>query len=59
MTGSEYLNDRVRTNTSDLFKRMLEILEDDNLKYAFNLIWEATSNMEKYVQTNLLSYIRR
>lgn len=30
--------------------KMLEILEDDNLKYAFNLIWEATSNMEKYVQ---------
>jgi len=29
---------------------MLEVLEDDNLKYAFNLIWEATSNMEKYVQ---------
>jgi hypothetical protein len=28
MTGSEYLNDRVRTNTSDLFKRMLELLED-------------------------------
>lgn len=30
--------------------KMLEILEDDNLKYAFNLIWDATSNMEKYVQ---------
>ncbi len=30
--------------------KMLEILEDDNLKYAFNMIWEATSNMEKYVQ---------
>lgn len=30
--------------------RMLEILKDENLKYAFNLIWEATSNMEKYVQ---------
>jgi len=30
--------------------KILEILEDDNLKYAFNLIWEATSNMEKYVQ---------
>ncbi|NMD00099.1 MAG: DUF1524 domain-containing protein, partial [Bacteroidales bacterium] len=30
--------------------KMLEILGDDNLKYAFNLIWEATSNMEKYVQ---------
>lgn len=30
--------------------KMLEILEDDNLKYAFNLIWEASSNMEKYVQ---------
>jgi len=30
--------------------KMLEMLEDDNLKYAFNLIWEATSNMEKYVQ---------
>lgn len=30
--------------------KMLEILADDNLKYAFNLIWEATSNMEKYVQ---------
>lgn len=30
--------------------KMLEILEDDNLKYAFNLIWEAASNMEKYVQ---------
>ncbi len=30
--------------------KMLEILENDNLKYAFNLIWEATSNMEKYVQ---------
>ena len=22
---------------------MLEILEDDNLKYAFNMIWETTS----------------
>ncbi len=30
--------------------KMLEVLEEDNLKYAFNLIWEATSNMEKYVQ---------
>ena len=30
--------------------KMLEVLEDDNLKYAFNLIWESTSNMEKYVQ---------
>ena len=30
--------------------KMLEILGEDNLKYAFNLIWEATSNMEKYVQ---------
>ncbi|OWP83391.1 hypothetical protein BWK59_10765 [Flavobacterium davisii] len=30
--------------------KMLEILEEDHLKYAFNLIWEATSNMEKYVQ---------
>lgn len=30
--------------------KMLEVLEDDNLKYAFNMIWEATSNMEKYVQ---------
>ena len=30
--------------------KMLEVLEDDNLKYTFNLIWEATSNMEKYVQ---------
>lgn len=30
--------------------KMLEVLEDNNLKYAFNLIWEATSNMEKYVQ---------
>jgi hypothetical protein len=28
MTGKEYLSDRVRTNTSDLFKRMLSILED-------------------------------
>jgi uncharacterized protein with ParB-like and HNH nuclease domain len=33
-----------------LKSKMLEILEDDNLKYAFNLIWEAASNMEKYVQ---------
>jgi hypothetical protein len=30
--------------------KMLEVLDDENLKYAFNLIWEATSNMEKYVQ---------
>lgn len=30
--------------------KMLEVLDDNNLKYAFNLIWEATSNMEKYVQ---------
>jgi uncharacterized protein with ParB-like and HNH nuclease domain len=30
--------------------QMLEILKDDNLKYAFNMIWEAASNMEKYVQ---------
>jgi len=28
MTGKEYLNGRVKSNTSDLFKRMLEILED-------------------------------
>lgn len=28
MTGKEYFNDRVRSNTSDLFKRMLGILED-------------------------------
>lgn len=30
--------------------KMLDILEDDNLKFSFNLIWEATSNMERYVQ---------
>lgn len=30
--------------------KMLEVLNDDNLRYAFNLIWEACSNMEKYVQ---------
>lgn len=30
--------------------KMLEVLEEDDLKYAFNLIWEATSNMERYVQ---------
>jgi hypothetical protein len=30
--------------------KMLEVLADDNLQYAFNLIWEACSNMEKYVQ---------
>ncbi|MDR2408620.1 MAG: DUF262 domain-containing HNH endonuclease family protein [Bacteroidales bacterium] len=29
--------------------KMLEIL-DENDRYAFNLIWEACSNMEKYVQ---------
>lgn len=28
MTGKDYLNDRVKINTSDLFKRMLGILED-------------------------------
>jgi hypothetical protein len=28
MTGKEYLNDKVKVNTSDLFKRMLGILED-------------------------------
>ena len=28
MTGKEYLNDRVKVNTSDLFKRMLGVLED-------------------------------
>ena len=28
MNGKEYLNDRVRNNTSDLFKRMLMVLED-------------------------------
>lgn len=28
MTGKEYFNDRVKVNTSDLFKRMLIILED-------------------------------
>ena len=28
MTGKDYLNDRVKVNTSDLFKRMLGILED-------------------------------
>lgn len=30
--------------------KMLDILEDDNLKFSFNLIWEACSNMERYVQ---------
>jgi len=29
--------------------RMLNILDEDD-RYAFNLIWEACSNMEKYVQ---------
>jgi len=28
MTGKDYLNDRIKTNTSDLFKKMLTILED-------------------------------
>ena len=30
--------------------KCLEVLGEENLKYAFNLIWEACSNMEKYVQ---------
>lgn len=42
MTGSEYLNDRVRTNTSDLFKRMLEILED--IKHEHDRQFEKLQN---------------
>ena len=31
--------------------KMLEVLKDDHaLKYVFNLIWEACSDMERYVQ---------
>jgi hypothetical protein len=30
--------------------KCLEVLGEENLKYAFNLIWEACSNMERYVQ---------
>ena len=51
MTGSEYLNDRVRINTSDLFKRMLELLEDIKHEHDrhFALLYQAAPETFKPV----------
>ena len=40
MTGKEYLNDRVKVNTSDLFKRMLGVLEDIKHDFANSIASE-------------------
>ena len=58
MTGKEYLNDRVKTNTSDLFKRMLTILEDIKHEHdrQFNLLYSSAPDSFKPVvrQANYL-----
>ena len=58
MTGKEYLNDRVKVNTSDLFKRMLMILEDIKHEHdrQFALLLESAPNDFKPVirQANYL-----
>jgi len=58
MTGKEYLNDRVKTNTSDLFKRMLTILEDIKHEHdrQFNLLHSSAPDSFKPVikQANYL-----
>ena len=58
MTGKEYFNDRVKVNTSDLFKRMLIILEDIKHEHdrQFGLLYSSAPDSFKPVvkQANYL-----
>lgn len=51
MTGKDYINDRVKTNTSDLFKKMLLILEDIKHEHdrQFALLYHAAPESFKPV----------
>ena len=68
MTGKDYINDRVKINTSDLFKKMLLILED--IKYEhdrhFALLYQAASEQFKpvvkqahYLDENKMALLRK
>ena len=68
MTGSEYLNDRVRINTSDLFKRMLELLEDIKHEHDrnFNKLYDSAPDSFKpvvkqanYLDDNQVAWLRK
>ena len=51
MTGKDYINDRVKINTSDLFNKMLLILEDINHEHDrhFALLYQAAPETFKPV----------
>jgi hypothetical protein len=68
MTGKEYLHDRVRVNTSDLFKRMLIILEDIKHEHdrQFALLLESAPDNFKpvvkqanYLDDNKVAHLRK
>jgi hypothetical protein len=68
MTGKEYLNDRVKVNTSDLFKRMLMILEDIKHEHdrQFAKLLEAAPesfkpvvNQANYLDDEKAAYLRK
>ena len=51
MTGKDYINDRVKNNTSDLFKKMLLIIEDIKHEHdrQFALLYQAAPESFKPV----------
>ena len=68
MTGKDYLNDRVKVNTSDLFKRMLGILEDIKHEHdrQFGILYSSAPDSFKpvvkqanYLDENQMAWLRK
>ena len=68
MTGKDYLNDRVKINTSDLFKRMLGILEDIKHEHdrQFAILYSSAPDSFKpvvkqanYLDENQMAWLRK
>lgn len=68
MTGKDYLNDRVKANTSDLFKRMLGILEDIKHEHdrQFAILYSSAPDSFKpvvkqanYLDENQMAWLRK
>ena len=68
MTGKDYLNDRVKVNTSDLFKRMLGILEDIKHEHdrQFAILYSSAPDSFKpvvkqanYLDENQMAWLRK
>ena len=68
MTGKEYINDRVKANTSDLFKRMLGVLEDIKHEHdrQFAVLYSSAPDSFKpvvkqanYLDENQMAWLRK